>query len=157
MPHHPTINYLIFYTFGWVFGYTTSAVILISIAALIIKKRKHCLVASVAVLSWLIIISGAGVAFAYVLELLFVLFSSNPFERFTYFHNYTGPFWIYSWLPILCNIIAPQLFWLRRCRTNPWLSLLIALLINGQPIFEIVVKLCTYSTQADFLPTSWLH
>ena len=63
-----------------------------------------------------------------------------------------GPYCLPFWLGIIGSVIAPQLFWLRRSRTNPCISLCIALAIVVPWAYEAAVRYVT--EQAEFLPES---
>jgi hypothetical protein len=55
---------------------------------------------------------------------------------------------------VSCNVITPQLFWLKRVRTNPALIFPLSLVINVGMWFERFVIIVT-SLHRDFLPSSW--
>jgi len=55
---------------------------------------------------------------------------------------------------ITCNVVAPQLFWFKTCRQNPWVVLAIVMFPNTGMWFERFVIIVT-SIHRDFLPSSW--
>jgi molybdopterin-containing oxidoreductase family membrane subunit len=58
------------------------------------------------------------------------------------------------WLLILCNVLAPQLFWAKSNRTNLAVTWIVSVLINvgmWSERFVIVVV----SLHRDFIPSSW--
>ncbi len=55
---------------------------------------------------------------------------------------------------IVCNVVVPQLFWFKKCRTTPWMMFAIAVLVNVGMWFERFVIIVT-SLGRDFLPSSW--
>ncbi|HSI71933.1 MAG TPA: NrfD/PsrC family molybdoenzyme membrane anchor subunit [Fimbriimonas sp.] len=63
--------------------------------------------------------TGLIVAYGYMLESFFAWYSANPYEwDMTMYRRYTGPYsWAYISL-IVCNIIAPQIFWWQKARQN---------------------------------------
>ena len=68
-----------------------------------------------------------------------------------FFSNRTGRIY---WAFITCNVLVPQLFWLRKIRTNVPALFVIAVVINIGMWLErlfIVVN----SLHRDFLPSSW--
>ena len=67
-----------------------------------------------------------------------------------------GPYmWAY-WTMCFCNIVVPQFFWFKKCRTNPFLIVGLALLVNVGMWFERFVIIVT-SLHRDFLPSSWRY
>jgi molybdopterin-containing oxidoreductase family membrane subunit len=63
--------------------------------------------------------TGLIVAYGYMLESFFAWYSANPYEwDMTMYRRYTGPYsWAYISL-IVCNILAPQIFWWQKARQN---------------------------------------
>ncbi len=55
---------------------------------------------------------------------------------------------------IFCNVVVPQVFWFKRCRTTPWMMLIVALLVNVGMWLERFV-IIVVSLSRDFLPSSW--
>jgi molybdopterin-containing oxidoreductase family membrane subunit len=56
---------------------------------------------------------------------------------------------------ISCNVISPQVFWFKWCRTNIPFIFLITILVNIGMWFERFVIMMTLS--GDFLPSSWAY
>ncbi|MEA3212262.1 MAG: hypothetical protein QOE70_5319 [Chthoniobacter sp.] len=140
---------------GWLFGYANSTILVVSLAALLIRRRRRVLTASVSVLSRIVLATGTLCAVAYFAEIVFALSSRNKFERYTFITFVFGPYcWLY-WLRFFGAVIAPQLFWFRRSRTNPCISLSIALAIVTPWALEAAIRYLT--EQATFLPDSWKH
>ena len=54
---------------------------------------------------------------------------------------------------VSCNVLIPQLFWFRKCRTTPWIMVIIALLVNVGMWMERFVIII--SLTRDYLPSSW--
>ena len=55
---------------------------------------------------------------------------------------------------ILCNVVIPQLLWLKRVRTNVPLLFVISLIVNVGMWLERFIIIVT-SLHRDFLPSSW--
>jgi Ni/Fe-hydrogenase subunit HybB-like protein len=57
--------------------------------------------------------------YAYVVELFVAWYSRDPSERFTYFvERPSGAYAFLYWIMLTCNVLVPQLFWSKRCRTS---------------------------------------
>ena len=65
-----------------------------------------------------------------------------------------GPYRVHWWALLLCNVLAPQLVWVRRVRNSPWLIFLVAMFVNVGMWLERFVIVVT-SLHRDFLPSSW--
>jgi molybdopterin-containing oxidoreductase family membrane subunit len=88
------------------------------------------------------------------MEFFIAWYSGSPFESFIFRARALGPYaWAY-WTMITCNVVAPQLFWFRWCRTNLWVMFAVAMAINVGMWFERFVIVVSSLSQ-DFLPSSW--
>ena len=102
----------------------------------------------------IILATGSMVGFAYLIEFFMAWYSGNGFEQFAFINRAFGPYaWAY-WTMITCNIVIPQLFWLKRVRTTPWMMVIVCIFVNIGMWFERFVITVT-SLSRDFLPSSW--
>ena len=98
--------------------------------------------------------TGLIVAYGYMMEAFFGWYSGNLYERFMIYNRMTGPYgWVY-WLLILCNVLAPQLIWFKRFRTNLVVLFLLSIVVSVGMWLERFVIIVT-SLHRDFLPSSW--
>ena len=94
------------------------------------------------------------VGYAYGIEVFMAWYGGNPYEAFAFANRALGPLaWGY-WIMVACNVIIPQLFWLKKARTTPWIMIIIALLVNLGMWMERFVIIVA-SLGRDFLPSSW--
>ncbi len=102
----------------------------------------------------IILATGCIVAYSYGIEAFMAWYGGNPFEKFAAMNRALGPYAWAFWALIFCNVVAPQAFWFKRCRTTPWMMLLVALLVNiGMWLERFVIIVVSLSR--DFLPSSW--
>ena len=57
---------------------------------------------------------------------------------------------------VSCNVISPQLFWFKKCRTTPWIIIVVSIFVNIGMWFERFVIVCT-SLSRDYLPSAWAY
>jgi len=94
------------------------------------------------------------VGYAYAVEFFIAWYSGNQYELFAFLNRALGPYaWAY-WIMVSCNVLIPQLFWFKKCRTTPWIMVIIAILVNVGMWMERFVIIVT-SLSRDFLPSSW--
>ncbi len=102
----------------------------------------------------IILVTGSIVGFAYGTEFFIAWFSGVKVEQFAFMNRAFGPYgWAY-WIMVTCNVISPQLFWFKFCRTNFWAMMLICALVNVGMWFERYVIVVS-SLANDFLPAAW--
>ena len=103
----------------------------------------------------IILLTGTLVGYAYAMEFFIAYYSGNEFERHVFIHNRaTGPMaWAY-WIMISCNVLSPQVYWIKKFRRNIAVSFVVSILVNIGMWFERFVIIVT-SLFHDFLPSSW--
>src|SRR5215470_26382 len=76
----------------------------------------------------IILVTGMMVGFAYSMEFFIAWYSGNRYEAEVFMWNRAippwmnprgAPYWWCYWAMIFCNVVSPQVFWLRKCRTSP--------------------------------------
>src|SRR5438045_4716606 len=100
------------------------------------------------------LVPGLIVAYGYILEAFFGWFSANKYEGFMIWNRMFGPYWYMYWTLIFCNIVTPQLLWIRRVRTSTLGLFYVAMVVNVGMWLERFVIVVT-SLHRDFLPSSW--
>lgn len=80
--------------------------------------------------------TGLMVGYAYAMEFFIAWYSGNPFESFVFINRAFGPYaWAY-WIMVSCNVITPQLFWIRKFRRSVPVMFVIAIFVNIGMWFE---------------------
>jgi len=106
------------------------------------------------VMSKLIITTGSIVGLAYLTEFFTAQYGSNRYEQFVFLNRARGPFaWAY-WTMVSCNVLTPQILWIRKIRNSWTLVFIITIFVNIGMWFERFVIIVT-SLHRDYLPASW--
>jgi molybdopterin-containing oxidoreductase family membrane subunit len=101
-----------------------------------------------------ILLTGSMVGYAYAIEFFMGWYSGNPTELFVAINRAIGTYaWGY-WLMVTCNLILPQLFWIKKIRRSIPVMFTIAVFVNVGMWFERFIIIVTSLTR-DFLPSSW--
>ncbi len=109
----------------------------------------------------IILLTGTIVGYAYLIELFIAYYGANKFEMFTFFRariGWNNPGW-YAWAyycMMSCNVLAPQVFWMKKARANYIVVFAVCMLVNIGMWFERFVIIVTSLAQ-DYLPSSWRH
>jgi molybdopterin-containing oxidoreductase family membrane subunit len=98
--------------------------------------------------------TGLIVFYAYIMEWYYGLYSGNVYEKFMLFNRATGPYKHLYYALIVCNGMAPQLMWIKKCRTSPFWLFVTAMFVNVGMWLERFV-IIPASLHRDFLPSSW--
>lgn len=102
----------------------------------------------------IMMLTGMMVGLAYGTEFFIAWYSGNPYEAFALHNRAFGPYaWAY-WIMVSCNVILPQLFWIKKLRRNIPVLFVGSLLVNVGMWFERFVIVVT-SLHRDYLPANW--
>jgi Ni/Fe-hydrogenase subunit HybB-like protein len=98
--------------------------------------------------------TGIIVGYGYITEVFLAWYSGNEFEQYMTLNRMLGPYAWAFWGLILCNVLAPQLLWSKRLRTNTIVLFILSLVVNLGMWLERFVIIIT-SLHRDFMPSSW--
>lgn len=101
-----------------------------------------------------LLVTGWLVAYGYLAEIFTAFYSGDQYERYMTVNRFMGPYAPVYWSMIACNVLLPQLLWLRRVRRSVLGLFVLSLVINcgmWMERFMIVVS----SLHRDYLPSSW--
>lgn len=111
------------------------------------------------VMNKIIMTTGLMVGYAYASEFFVAWYSGNPYERYVFMNRAGIPgtsgdyAWAY-WIMVTCNVIIPQIFWMKWARRSIPLMFVVSIFVNIGMWFERFVITIT-SLHNDFLPSSW--
>ncbi len=105
-------------------------------------------------MSKIMLATGLIVAYGYLIEIFMAWYSGNWYEQFMILNRITGPYRWHWYSLLLCNVLAPQVLWMKRFRTTPILAFIVAMFVNVGMWLERFVIVVT-SLHRDFLPSSW--
>jgi molybdopterin-containing oxidoreductase family membrane subunit len=98
--------------------------------------------------------TGLIVAYGYAIEAFMGWYSGNRYDMFTLWNRLHGPYRLWYWSLLACNIFIPQLLWIRKMRTKPiWLFLVSTVILVGMWLERFIIVVV--SLHRDFLTSSW--
>jgi molybdopterin-containing oxidoreductase family membrane subunit len=101
-----------------------------------------------------LLVTGLVVAYGYLVENFMAWYQGSPYESFAFWTRWTGPYrWIFL-VQLACNVLAPQVMWIRRARESALVVWIASVLVNVGMWSErfTIVAGSLIRTQ---LPTSW--
>ena len=144
-----------YFVAGAVFSGFGMVMLLLIIARSVMNLQRYITLDHLDRMAKITLLTGSLVAFSYATEWFTAWYSSNPDERFAFVNRATGPYAWAFWTMVACNVVVPQLLWLRRLRASPAGLLAIAVLINVGMWLERFVIIVT-SLHRSHLPSSWV-
>jgi molybdopterin-containing oxidoreductase family membrane subunit len=101
----------------------------------------------------IMLVTGMMVGYAYATEFFISWYSGNGYEEFAFVNRAFGPYgWAY-WIMVSCNVLVPQIFWVRRLRRSIPVMFAASILINVGMWFERFVIVMTL--HRDYIPSAW--
>ncbi|MGI9243179.1 MAG: hypothetical protein ACR2RV_20445 [Verrucomicrobiales bacterium] len=120
---------------GRLLQHSAAAVAILALVTILDTRSRRNLMPAIDTLAWLVIVSGGVVGAFYLWEGVSLMLGKDLFSKAALLNRATGNYAIYYWSNAASVIIAPQLFWIRRCRSNVWLALVVAVSISAPPLF----------------------
>jgi len=99
-------------------------------------------------------LTGMIVSYAYATEFFSTWYGGNLYERYHFINRATGPYAWCFYLMVLCNVVTPQLLWLKKARTSVAFLFMVSILVNIGMWFERFV-IIVVSLHRAFLPSGW--
>ncbi|MEI6815250.1 MAG: NrfD/PsrC family molybdoenzyme membrane anchor subunit [Bacteroidota bacterium] len=143
-----------YFVAGAIFSGFAMVLTLMLVARKVLGLEEYITIQHVESMNKVIILTGSIVGIAYITEFFIAWYSGNPYEGYTFINRAFGPYWWAYWSMMTCNVITPQLFWIKKIRTSVIATFIISIFVNIGMWFERFVIIVT-SLHRDFLPSSW--
>jgi molybdopterin-containing oxidoreductase family membrane subunit len=143
-----------YFVSGAIFSGFAMVLTLMIVTRKALNLEEYITVGHVESMNKVIIATGSIVGIAYITELFMAWYSGVEFERYAFMNRALGPYaWAY-WIMMTCNVISPQLLWIKKLRRNLAFTFVLSIFINIGMWFERFVIVVT-SLSRDYLPSSW--
>ena len=98
--------------------------------------------------------TGMIVAYSYIMEMFIGWYSQDKYELAMVHNRLHGPYSLFYFCLIFCNVITPNWLWLNRVRSTPWMLFVVAFVVQcGMWLERFVIVIM--SLQRDYVPSSW--
>ena len=142
-----------YFVAGAVFSGFAMVITLMTVVRHIYKLENLITIRHLENMCKIILLTGTLVGYAYAMEFFIAWYSGVEFESYAFINRAFGQYgWAY-FIMIACNVISPQFFWFKWCRTNVVFMFIISIFVNIGMWFERFV--ITMTLNNDFLPSSW--
>jgi Ni/Fe-hydrogenase subunit HybB-like protein len=100
-----------------------------------------------------VLLTGSMVGGTYLIEFFIAWYGGNPYEQFAFLNRFMGPYWWAGAVMLACNLVLPQLLWIKRLRRSIGALFVISILVNVGMWFERFVIVLTLTRGQ--LPGGW--
>lgn len=143
-----------YFVSGAIFSGFAMVLTLLLVTRKVFHLEDYITIGHIELMNIVIIITGSIVGIAYITEFFIAWYSGVPAEFYAFFNRATGPYWWAYWTMMTCNVISPQLFWIKKIRTNLAATFILSIVVNIGMWFERFVIIVS-SLHRDYLPSSW--
>ncbi|MGE4606808.1 MAG: NrfD/PsrC family molybdoenzyme membrane anchor subunit, partial [Myxococcota bacterium] len=105
-------------------------------------------------MSRFILLTSIIVGYAYISEYFISWYSGVEPEQSAFWLRAFGPYWISTWIMIICNGVLPQLLWFKKLRVNVPFLFVLSVFINIGMWFERYVIIIT-GLSREYVPAVW--
>jgi len=154
MPGWHTTIFPPYFVAGAIFSGFAMVLTLMLIARKTLNLEQYITVNHVESMNKIIILTGSIVGVAYLTELFMSWYSGVEYEQYAFINRATGPYWWAYFSMMTCNVVTPQLFWIKKLRRSFVATFIISIFVNIGMWFERFVIIVT-SLHRDYLPSSW--
>jgi len=143
-----------YFVAGAIFSGFAMVLTLLLVTRAMFKLEDYITVYHIELMNIIIIVTGSIVGIAYITELFISWYSGVEYEGYAFYNRVQGPYaWAY-WSMMTCNVISPQLFWIKKIRTSIVATFVLSIVVNIGMWFERFVIIVT-SLHRDYVPSSW--
>ena len=143
-----------YFVAGAVFSGFGMVLTLLIITRTVMHLEHYISIRHLEVMAKVMLLTGSIVGLAYALEFFNAWYGGNVYERYAFVNRASGPYAWCFWIMVLCNVLAPQLLWIRRVRRSVAALFVLSILVNVGMWFERFVIIVT-SLHRSYLPSSW--
>jgi molybdopterin-containing oxidoreductase family membrane subunit len=143
-----------YFVSGAIFSGFAMVLTLVLVTRKVFHLEDYITIQHIELMNIIIIVTGSIVGIAYITEFFIAWYSRVPAEYYAFLNRATGPYWWAYWTMMTCNVISPQLFWIKKIRTSIAATFILSIVVNIGMWFERFVIIVT-SLHRDYLPSSW--
>ncbi len=143
-----------YFVAGAIFSGFAMVSLLLIILRKVCKLEAYITLKHIELMNTVMLVAGSIVAVAYLTEFFMAMRSHSEFEKYVFINRATGAYAWAFWTMIICNIVLPQLLWIKKLRRSIAFSVCVALVVCVGMWFERFVIIVT-SLHRGYLPSSW--
>ncbi len=145
-----------YFVSGAIFSGFAMVLTLMLITRKIYKLEHYITMEHIEMMNIIIIVTGSIVGIAYITEFFIAWYSQVPYEQYAFVNRIFGDYWWAYASMMTCNVISPQLFYIKKVRTSIVATFILSIIVNIGMWFERFVIIVT-SLHRDYLPSSWVY
>ena len=143
-----------YFVAGAIFAGFAMVVIVLVVVRATMRLENLITMYHLEVMNKIILTCSCLMGYSYLLEAWTAWYSMNEYVHHTFWQYVAGTYWWAGWTTITCNILIPQVLWVRRFRRSYFAMIFVALAVTVGMWFERFVIIVS-SLHQDYLPSAW--
>lgn len=145
-----------YFVAGAIFSGFAMVLTLMLITRKVLKLEQYITLAHIESMNKVILVTGTIVGVAYLTELFIAWYSGYLYEQYAFYNRVLGPYW-WSYVGMMaCNVLSPQIFWVKKFRRSITITFVMSIFVNIGMWFERFVIIAT-TLARDYIPSSWSY
>ncbi len=145
-----------YFVAGAIFSGFAMVQTLMLISRKVLNLQDYITLAHIESMNKVILLTGTIVGVAYLTELFIAWYSGYVYEQFAFYNRALGPYWWSYFGMMTCNVLSPQIFWVKKYRRSIFVTFIMSIFVNIGMWFERFVIIAT-TLARDYLPSSWSY
>lgn len=145
-----------YFVAGAIFSGFAMVLTLMLITRRVLNLENYITVSHIESMNKIILLTGTVVGIAYLTELFIAWYSGYIYEQFAFYNRALGQYWWAYFGMMSCNVISPQIFWVKKFRRSIYVTFFMSIFVNIGMWFERFVIIGT-TLANDYLPSSWSY
>jgi molybdopterin-containing oxidoreductase family membrane subunit len=143
-----------YFVAGAIFSGFAMVQTLLIITRKVLSLENYITTLHIDMMNRIILVTGSIVGIAYITEFFIAWYSGVEYESYCFINRATGYYWWAYASMMTCNVISPQLFWVKSLRTNITFTFILSIVVNIGMWFERFVIIVS-SLHRAYLPSEW--
>jgi molybdopterin-containing oxidoreductase family membrane subunit len=143
-----------YFVAGAIFSGFAMVQTLLIIVRKVLSLENYITTLHIDMMNRIILVTGSIVGIAYITEFFIAWYSGVEYESYAFINRATGYYWWAYASMMTCNVISPQLFWVKSLRTNITFTFILSIVVNIGMWFERFVIIVS-SLHRAYLPSEW--
>jgi molybdopterin-containing oxidoreductase family membrane subunit len=145
-----------YFVAGAIFSGFAMVQTLMLITRKVLNLEQYITVAHIESMNKVILATGTIVGTAYLTELFIAWYSGYIYEQFAFYNRVFGPYWWSYFGMMSCNVLSPQIFWVKKFRRSILITFVMSIFVNIGMWFERFVIIAS-TLARDYIPSSWSY
>ena len=143
-----------YFVAGAIFSGFAMVQTLLIITRKVLNLENYITIYHIDMMNRIILITGSIVGVAYLTEFFIAWYSGVEYEQYAFINRATGPYWWAYASMMACNVVSPQLFWIKKLRRNIPFTFVMSIVVNIGMWFERFVIIVP-TLLRTYLPSTW--